>query len=87
MQDFFTPKLNIRLILGLNKHTQILAVTERFSLYRDLDTFCRYFVIFATGDNFCDFLFTFRTSRRPFEERSTLKGKDVLPQGANFQTE
>ena len=39
-------------------------------------------VMFYKGDNFCDFLFTFLHTN-PFEKESTLKGKNLLPWGAN----
>ena len=60
---------------------------------KGLDTLGRCSPILFKGDNFCDFLFAF-LNNKPFLKkptlkgknrflRSTLKGKNLLPRGAN----
>ena len=50
---------------------------------KELDTLDRFYAISAKGDNFCDFLFSFQYTKSLLKKGSTLKGKNLLPRGAN----
>ena len=49
---------------------------------RRLDTLGRFSIIFNKGDNFFDFLIAF-LHNKSLGKGSTLKGKNLLPKGAN----
>ena len=44
---------------------------------------CRVIRYFCKGNNFCDILFGFQYTIPLLKKESILKGKDLLPRGAN----
>ena len=52
-------------------------------MLKGCDTPGRLSPILYKGDNFCDILFIFSDKQFPSEKGSTLKGKNLLPMGAN----
>ena len=50
---------------------------------RRIDIFGRFSVTFYKGDNFCDFLLIFLYTNPLLKKGSALKGKNLLPKGAN----
>ena len=50
---------------------------------RGLHTFGRFLAILYKAENFCDFFIALQHARFPLKRGSTLKGKNLLPLGAN----